>query len=75
MAEQIRAIFSENAEKIKNLLSEKRNHKKDMHCLIEGCKRKYTSKIALRAHLRKNHNFQKYAELWLDLDCLLRNLE
>jgi hypothetical protein len=30
-------------------------YRKDKNCPVEGCKKKYSSRIALRAHLRKAH--------------------
>jgi hypothetical protein len=34
---------------------EKKVFKKDKGCPVEGCGRKYSSRIALRAHIRREH--------------------
>ena len=44
-------------------LPPKKVHKKDILCPVEGCDRRYSSKIALRYHTRTNHLIEEQEEI------------
>lgn len=59
MHDDLSEHFKTQTEQLKQELQEKSHFKKDKLCYVKGCNRRYSSRIALRAHMKKNHTPQQ----------------
>jgi GMP synthase PP-ATPase subunit len=59
LAEAISSIinkqFEDHMEKVRKTWEQKTYFKKDKVCSVNGCNRRYSSRIALRAHMKRKH--------------------
>jgi hypothetical protein len=57
--EKLAEHFNTQTVELKQELQEKSHFKKDKICYVKGCNRRYSSRIALRAHMKKSHTPQQ----------------
>jgi len=55
LAQSIKEEFSKMAERLSQIPDQKTKFKKDKICPIKGCRKRYSSRIALKAHVKRKH--------------------